>query len=256
MKIPRNRRTAIIGGGVAVIAGAATVIGVSLRQAPEKGAVEKPASAYAVCLMSELPLIKGADKRCYKPEALAALEDAPVIGGDGEAASVALSSPTDASAPTKDASTCREYNQLTNEGWYAMTAADMRREDYFKRACGTLVLLGEARAPEATYFENGELSEGDVRSLAQTAKFRIGPEEAPEAAPVVAKDEGSAWRITTGEQVAIIQPIAHADFNADGRGDMLVFVAMRIEGGTATASEIGLVEKAGEDGPVTFEAKD
>ncbi|MBI1366487.1 MAG: hypothetical protein GC153_11110 [Alphaproteobacteria bacterium] len=261
MTAPRRKRAALVAGLSAALAGGAVAIGVALRhesgeRAPTAAPAVAAAKPYAVCLKTAFPLIKGADKKCYDPAGLDALEDQPVLGAASAAETVALSSPTDASSPTKDASTCREYNQLTDEGWYAMTSREMRREDYFKRACGALALLRRAKAPEVTYFADGELTEEDVRSAAAHARFLIGPAGTPAPEPVIEKGAGESWRIATGDQIAILQPIAHADFDDDGRGDMLVFVAMRIEGGTAAASRLGLLQKSADGGPVTFEAEE
>jgi hypothetical protein len=252
-----TRKAALTGGGIAAaLAAIAVGIGLVTRENGAPPAVSA-AGEQAVCLKTDIPLIEGADKKCYAPSEVAALADRAVLDDQGAPATVELSHPTDVARAPQTAASCRQYEALAGEGWYALSSRDIRREAYFRRACAVLDLLEKARLPDVTYFEGGALSEADVESLAETAPFRIGPvEEAGAGETTISKEPDSAWRIASDGQIALLQEIAHADFDGDGRGDMLVFVAMRLEDGTATASMAGLLEKASASGPVAFVAKE
>lgn len=252
-----DRKTALAAGGIAA---ALAVIVVLVAVAVRRGAPAPRAPAtgeQVVCLKTDIPLIEGADKRCFTRSEIAALADRRVLDSQGAPAEVELSHPRDVARAPETAATCRRYESLAGEGWYALSSRDMRREAYFRRACGALAFLERARKPDVTYFEDGALSEADVDSLAGTSPFRIGPAVEPGARETtIEKDPDGTWRLISDGQIALLQEIAHADFDGDGRGDMLVFVAMRVEGATAAASMAGLLEKASAAGPVVFVARE
>jgi hypothetical protein len=241
-------RAAAIAGGVAVVAAAAIYGGLKLIERP-------PESESGICLERALPFVEGATKNCYEPAEVAALADRPVIDEQGAEVTVSLTHPTDVEAGVMVARTCSEFRKEKGEGWYALSSKDMRREAFFERACGALATIERGRSAEVTFFEKRGLTDGDLKSLAEGPAFRIGPdfEISPGQASVTKTDKG--WRLSSGAQSALIEEIAKADFNSDGREDILVLVTIAPDGGTASASEIGILDKSSAAGPVRFVAR-
>lgn len=259
-----NGRTSLTGAGIVAIAGggvaaaiAAIAVGTGLLS-NDKGAApgSSEAKEQTICLKTDITMIEGADKKCYAPSEIDALTDHSVLDNQGAPVDVELTHPTDVERAPEKAATCRQYDKLADEGWYALSSRDMRREAYFKRACGVLDFLTHAKKPDVTYFKDGALSETDVDSLAGTAPFHIGPSKEPGLSETtISKQPDGTWRLISDGDVALLQEIAHADFDGDGRGDMLVFVSVGAQGGTATASMAGLLQKAAASGPVAFVAQ-
>lgn len=250
----RAGRNIAVGVGAASALGAAIFAANVARKASDEGEPAMPAkdapAIFEVCLKTDLALVRGADKKCYSAGEAAALLDLAVIDDQGSPVALQLSHPSDETRAPESVTTCNAYGAYVSEGWYAMTAREMAHEAYFVRACGVLHLLATAAPASVSYFENDELSLGDVEALAAGAPFGIG--EAAAQAGRAEKLRAHFWRIASGAQVAVLQEIAYADFNGDGRGDMLVFVALGVEGGSAGASLAGLIDKPGPEGPVTF----
>ncbi|MBY0422346.1 MAG: hypothetical protein K2Q06_08590, partial [Parvularculaceae bacterium] len=140
-------------------------------------------------------------------------------------------------------------------GWYSLAESEMRREAFFKRACGVLSMLERARKPDLSHFANEAMNEADMQSLAKGPPFRIGGDPGvPDVTATVGRNPDGAWTLSADGQKAMMQEVAHADFNADGLGDMLVFVAISVEHGSATAAEVGLVEKKSANGSCAYTA--
>ena len=255
----------ILGLGGVAAAGAAAYLGFSPmnKPGPESGAssdlaaaapARKDESDTRICLRAEIGIAEAQSGSCYTRRDFSAMESSPVRDADGAPVKVSLAHPTDYERDASVAATCAEYRGLTEAGWYALASSEMRREAYFQRACGVLSMLERARAPDLSYFVDGRMHDEDARSLARGAPFGFAGDENAPAAPAVATSGGDgAWRLDGGDQKAMMQEIAHADFNADGLGDMLVFVSLSVEGGTQTASEVGLVVKRAADGPCAYE---
>jgi len=245
--------------GAVAIGAVATAIGASAliyggSQILKESSIEKTLRSDEdkfLCLKTKIAFAAGADKGCYSRDEIAALMNAPLLDDAGAPATVDLSHPTDYDRPQATAATCADWRRLTGEGWYALSTREMRREAWFVRAGGTLALLEGARRPDLSHFAGGDASKTDIESLAEAAPFAIG--ETSAAAPMsVAKSGDAEWRLSGDGQYAVIQEIAHADFNADGLGDVLVFVSIGAEGGTATVSDTGFLEKRKASGPVRF----
>ncbi|HOP19251.1 MAG TPA: hypothetical protein PK585_04145 [Amphiplicatus sp.] len=250
-----------VGAGAGAAAAAAVAVGIALPHSDGQSfwdrlfRIQKTSSD--ICLKADMPLVAGMARRCYAPAEFAAFMDSPVLGGDGAPVSVRLAHPTDMTREPESVTTCNQYRARIAEGWYAETARDMAREGFFTRACGVVSMLAEARAPEVTYFDDGACTAGDIEAFAASAPigFTEGGEPSATSAGVERAGE-SEWAISSGDQKARLQEFAHADFNGDGRGDMLVFIHMSVEGGSASASRIGYLDKPSASGPVTFVEKD
>lgn len=254
MKKPRARRNIAIGAGAAAAVGAAVLAGTFIRRAdmdaPPESAVEAVASPAAICLKGDPALVEAVEGKCFAPGEIAAFLDRPVLGNDGKPLALSLTHPGDETRPPETVTTCKEYNARIDEGWYALTTREMRRQDFFIRACGVLDMLARARRARTGYFENDALDRRDVAMLAASGPFGLAAAAA--APPTVEATGDFRWRIASNGQQADLQELAYADFSRDGRGDILVFVTVTAQAGTARASLVGYLHKDSPQGPVTF----
>lgn len=251
-------RPLIMGIGAAGALSAAAVTGVSVmrNEGPEAGARAARASlanaaGETVCIKSNVRLVEGMNAACYGRAQYEAMRDRAVVTAAGAAVRVALAHPSDAGAPAETASTCAEYDSLIAEGWAAVTSADLRREEYFRRACGALDLLTKARPAQTSHFADGRAAEADVRSMAAAEALGFG-EVDPEVPIDVSSAGEGVWKLTIGQGETMVYEIAHADFTGDGAGEILAYLSVGASGGTARTGAIGLMEKATADGPCGF----
>lgn len=243
------KRTMIGLGAAGALAAAAT--GVTIMRV-QKSPIETPATlraAATVCVETNFPLVEGMTRGCFTPAQFEALRDRSVVAGDGGPVEVNLAGPN-AARPANAARSCAEYDAMIAEGWYALSSADMRREEYFKRSCGALSMLVEARPARSSHFANGRADETDVRSLARAQTFSLGESAADPAE--VSRVEPGVWKLATVESETIVYEIAHADFTGDGLGEILAYVSTGAVAGTARSGAIGLMEKPSAGGPCAF----
>lgn len=244
-----------MGLGAAGALSAAAVTGVAVMRGDNEAAPARASLANAagetVCIKSNVRLVEGMSAACYARAQYESMRDRAVITADGAAVRLALAHPTDASAPAETVSTCAEYDSLIAEGWSAVTAADMRREEYFRRACGALAMLVKARPAQTSNFVGGKAAEADVRSMAATEAAGFGERDASAPVDVAAAGDG-VWKLTIGQGETTIYEIAHADFTGDGAGEILAYLSVGAVGGTARTGAIGLMEKPSASGPCAF----
>lgn len=207
-------------------------------------------SAPTVCIESNVRLVEGMARRCLSSAQYDALRDNAVIGGDGGAVVVNLTAPGDRGEAAV-ARTCAEYDSMAARGWYALTGADMRREEYFKRACGALTMLADAEPARTTHFAGGKADMSDVRSLAMTEAIGFG-ETRPDTQVDISKVEDGVWKVLIGNGATTIFEIAHADFTGDGVGEILAYMSVGAVDGTARSGVIGLMEKPTAGGGCSF----
>ena len=219
-------------------------------------------TGYKLCLKAAEPLFDSdlaADGACYARTELAALFNAPVLGAGRVAAAVKMSSPDD-SASQADAApsrTCNDYLTARRDGWFALTAADQRREAYFIRACGALSLMLEAAPAQESYFAGGSPSPEEMRAFHREGRFAVGePVDIPAEDVVMTGRDGPRWTFRLGAQATAIEEIANADFDADGIEEILVFVRTAPVDGAAAFYESGLLHKDGPAAPIAFQPFD
>jgi hypothetical protein len=246
-------RPIVIGLGAAGALSAAAVTGVAITRSdrPVEAARASLATAAGetVCIKTNVRLVEGMSAACYTRAQYEAMRDRAVISADGSPVRVVLAHPTDASAET--ASTCAEYDSLIAESYYALSGADMRREQYFKRACGALSLLSTAAPARRSHFADGKAAQDDVRSMASAEALGFGEAE-PSTTVEVSEVSAGVWRILIGQGESMVYEIAHADFNGDGAGEILAYLTVGAAGGTARTGTIGLMEKSSAGGPCGF----
>lgn len=243
-------RRLMIGLGAVGALGAA-VVGVAVtrndgKPAPLPAALR--AGAPTVCVASHVVLVEGMTRDCLTSAQFDALRDRAVVGGDGSIVEVNLTGPANATAAIR---TCADYDASVARGWYALTSADMRREEYFKRACGALSMLVKAAPAETSHFAGGAADVGDIRSMASAEATGFG-ETQPSAPVDIAEIEDGVWKIVIGQGETMVYEIAHADFTGDGVGEILAYVSTGVTDGTARAGSIGMLEKSAVGGPCTF----
>jgi hypothetical protein len=220
----------------------AIVAAPSAARAQPAAAAAAPAERLCV---SGLAFVEGQKDGCFSSADFEAMRDRAVVGADGAPITMELSSPSDAAAPPALVSTCVEYDMRARAGWYPLSNAEMRREEYFRRACPALKLLAGAQPAKLSHFDRKSLSEADAASLCADPNFGFA------LAAKVEPEGAGAWRMTDGAREAHLREIAHADFDGDGFGDVMVFVSLRTETGAGRALT-GLAMKAAADAPATF----
>lgn len=243
------KRTMIGLGAAGALAAAVAGVAVVRNQKSPIETREMSAVGATVCVESNFPLVDGMTSGCFTPAQFEALRDRAVVSGDGSPTEVNLAG-ENAAEQANVARTCAEYDAMIAEGWYAVSGADMRREEYFKRSCGALSMLVEARPAGSSHFTDGRADEADVRSLAREQAFSLG--EAAAGSAVVSRIESGVWKLATAESETIVYEIAHADFTGDGLGEILAYASTGAVAGTARAGAIGLMEKPSAGGPCAF----
>jgi hypothetical protein len=244
-----------MGLGAAGALSAAAVTGVAVmrsdRQAETARTNLADAAVETVCIKSNVRLVEGMSAACYGRAQYEAMRDRAVIASNGSAVSVSLAPPSGIAAPAETAATCAEYDSLVAEGYSALSSADMRREEYFRRACGALSLLAEAAPARRSNFADGKAAMEDVRSMASADAMGFGETE-PARNVEVTEVSAGVWKVLIGQGETMVYEIAHADFNGDGGGEILAYLTVGAAGGTARTGTIGLMEKTTASGPCGF----
>lgn len=242
-------RGLMIGLGAAGALGAAvTGIAVTRNDVKPAPAAALRTNTQTVCVSSNVRLVEGMTRDCLTSAQFDALRDRAVLGGEGGVVEVNLSGPKDEVAVIR---TCADYDVSIDRGWYALTGAEMRREEYFKRACGALSMLVIAAPAKTTHFAGGAADVGDIRSMANAKATGIG-ETQPSAPVDIAEIEDGVWKIEIGQGRTMVYEIAHADFTGDGVGEILAYVSTGALDGTARAGAIGMLEKPTAGGACSF----
>ncbi len=243
-------------GAAAALAAAITagIYGAGEKKVAEPALAAKlEAAAETACIVSNVRLVEGMSRGCLTPAQIEALRDRAVIGGDGAPVDVNLAAPESGGADNV-ARSCADYDALTEKGWYALTGADMKREEYFARACGALALLADATPAQSSHFIGGKADIADIRSMAEHDAIEFG-ESAPSVTVDVVAIEAGVWKVLIGAGETMVYELAHADFTGDGIGEILAYVSVGAAGGTARSGSIGLLVKPDEGGPCSFSAR-
>lgn len=240
--------------GIGAVGALSAAVTAGVYMSGKKGAPEPAslrASAQTVCIESNVRLVEGMSRSCLTPAQYEALRDRAVVSGDGAPIDLNLTAPSGESTSVRS---CAEYDASTEKGWYARTGVDLRREEYFKRACGALSMLVEAKPAQSTHFSGGKADVADIRSMALQDAIGFG-EAVPSTFVDVVEIEDRIWKVAIGNGETMVYEIAHADFTGDGRGEILAYVSVGAIGGTARAGSIGLLEKPAEGAPCAFTAR-
>lgn len=235
-----------------VSAGAAGAAGLAIVAVPGGDAdkhTDRRIAGMELCLKSDLPFFEGVSAKCFSREELLALRDRPLVDMALQPVSVSMSHPSDMSVAPEECRTCRDYGEMSFDGWYALTSRDMRREGYFIRACGLLNALTDAQPAAQSYFADGSPEAEEVAVLARTIRFG---EAAVGEDLTVEKTSGALWRISSGAMTIQLHELANADFDNDGVEEIMAFTGGAAAGGTAVFYDAGLLEKDSEGAALTF----
>lgn len=166
------------------------------------------------------------------------------ISGEGPEEMV-LSHPTDFKAAKRKVSDCDDFNAMKQEGWGAVSSADMSDEAFFEQRCGLMKMAEKAALVDGSEFISGRLTSDDFRAVPSSDWPRLGDVQTGTLEEVTPVQDG-VWTVYAGDAVTVVTEISHADFTGDGQGDVLVFMLGAPAEGTARIAKYGLILK-GED---------
>jgi len=270
-----DTRTSTFLGGLIGLMGATGIIATEIGSVGGMGLLPAPPQSEGdtFCLLTDAPFFETLEAGCYPRDLIDDLYTSPLVNRRGANIVVTMSSPPDQAAATADCGTCADYEARRDEGWFALTSRDQRREDFFERACGMLGYLRAAGPVEISHFVDQTISDRDVETMEpeRMLRFATGRESSrslsPDHASVSAREtevrreikrliseSGAAWSIESDDQRLFLQPLVHADFNGDRIGDVLVYLRTRYEEGSAATGRVGLLTKTSAQGPVSFES--
>ena len=185
---------------------------------------------------------------CASRETILAFAGEPIgveaPGGGVTPLTVTLADPDDLAAPEREVGTCDAYLPLKRRGWQALTSADMDRDLRMNRFCGLIAMARRAERP----------SRGGLTRLTYGGLETVPPEDWPSLGPAAGEarlddpaialeaDDDRLWRID-GEAVSIsLRDVGAADFDGDGRAEVLVHAGLAARGGTARGGGYLLAE--------------
>ena len=231
----------------------AVATGVYVKRNSETQAQAIAAADDGACVKNRVSLVEGMPQECLTSAQYEALRDRPVISADGSPITVNLIGAA-ANTETETVRNCVEYDARMRDGWYALTSADMRREEYYKRACVSLSLLVKAKPAQSTNFAGDHADAEDIKALAMGDAIGFAEVGAPVDVGVTSVADG-VWKVTIGQGETMIYEIAHADFNGDGLGEILAYLSIGSVDGTARTGSVGFLEKRSPEGPCYFTAQ-
>jgi len=261
-------KRSITAGGLVGVLGAAAWLG--LTEPNSTGTVTSLAPGSdgktQICMLNDAPFFADLKKGCYSREFITGLEDHDLLNGRGGVITITLSSPPSAAEATDECRTCKDYHRMRGLGWFTLTNRDQRREAFFQRACGMLSMLEDAALPKNIVFDDGNLSIADLETIPTQSLLQFTP--APDNGARADGDteqsgtaqknrtsprrneQGPGWNITVDDFTINIQPLAHADFDGDGSGDILIYMNTKANDGTVSGGVIGYLTKQTLEGPI------
>ena len=197
----------------------------------------------AICLRKRLRFFQNVEGVCFSQSDLATLRDAPVTDNSGMPVDLTMVHPTSLTTPEASVSTCSDFLKYADEGWFAMSSRDQRREAYFKRACSVILAMERAQKPDALYFEGGALHKEDVEAILANNVFYVGETFEDIQPGEIVRSENSDWTALIGENEIFLEELATADFDGDTIAEILVFMQIEPIEGTADFHSVGIVNK-------------
>ena len=177
------------------------------------------------CLKNDIRLFESVSAGCYTKSEFDDFRDAKVLNASGEIETVILTQPDDMNAEEAACTTCREYQSMRAEGWYAFTSRAMRREAFFERACTVLDAIETAQKAEFKHFIDGSPTKEEMRNVSIAVRNGAGDESQTVDGPeTIEKLAGAAWRLKQGPYALRLEEILNADFDGDGIEEILVFL--------------------------------
>ncbi len=221
---------------------------VRLVGASEKGAaIEEGIEAIRFCMPRLGPL----SERCMTRAEVLSRADQPSDGvgpgGPKRLARVKMVHPTDFAEPERQVATCTVFANLKSKGWSPLTSADRVDETRFLRYCGLMSVARLAKVARTSIFTPEGLTADELAKV-PGGDWPIFGERLGEDAPIVAADPDypAVWKVDTPTLVMRLWDVAHADFDEDGEGERLVFIAARARGGSAGFAGFNLLDAEGD----------
>lgn len=218
-----------------------------------------------ICLRHDLPIEGATAGTCYTDPELATLLDKPVTTGQN-GKFLKLSSPASgAQTPEEvEVKTCRDYLARADQGWYAESGAEQSREGFYVKACRAVELIANGKVAAESHLPKGKslLFEYDAISADILTRLVEGRPDAPPApegtlGQVIASGEAKVLstedqqlRLSYANTNAMYEEIARGDFDRDGTEDSLVFMAARLEDGSARWARALLVTRTDPAAPM------
>ena len=172
---------------------------------------------------------------CASRETVLAFAGEPIgiegPGGAVEALTVTLADPDDLSAPEREVGTCDDYLALKAAGWGALTQAGMNRDLRMNRFCGLIAMADKAARPRRGGL--ARLSYTVLEQMQLSERLSLGEARLDNADIAMDADDDRLWRLESEALTATLRDVASADFDGDGRAEVLVHAALAARGGTA-----------------------
>lgn len=243
-------------GTIGMLAGAVALVVGALAGVPHF--VNQAAAETGVCLSKPLTFADGTVSGCLAAAEVEALKDRRVsLGANPKVDGLTLTHPTDYNKQRKVA-TCRQYDQATTEGWYAMSTFDIAMEGYFKRDCGVLRSIAKGARAKSSFLGSTRDGLADVEELSARALRPMLPDAAGGTVGDLVKGGAITIGTRSPERVALtsqgmdgeLVALARGDFNGDGLEDLLTLCAVHAEGGSFRAYDLLVLTRRSANGPL------
>jgi hypothetical protein len=205
-----------------------------------------------ICLEAPLKFTDGDVTGCLSSAGAKRLLDRPLAMGDpGNEDGVALTHPQDMSQ-RRQVTTCRQYDESTAQGWYALTTYDMSMESYFRRSCALIGALAKAAPARRSFIREPRVGIGDLDVVGASVLKGFVPTGEPGAtvatlvragSVVIDKRGATILQLSGNGFTAQLEEVARGDFNGDGTEDILVFSAVHAQGGTLRGYEMKILSR-------------
>ncbi|MEM9421240.1 MAG: hypothetical protein AAF986_01830 [Pseudomonadota bacterium] len=224
----------------------------SVFRVPLAGAVPQTEAAMAEgdgAIVFCLPQLGPLSERCMTRQQILSRDDRPVDRATATTprrmARVKMVHPTDFAEPERQVATCTAFASLKSDGWAPLTSADRADETRFLRYCGLMSVAKLATVARTSIFAPEGITAEELASVPDTDWPVFG--EAKGEAPAIALDENTprAWLADTPTLIIRLWDVAHADFDDDGEGERLVFLAARVRGGSAGFAGFSVLDADG-----------
>lgn len=233
------------------------VIGGMLVLATAIGLLTKGATAdRGICLEGPLQFAEGDVKGCITPVAAERLLDRPLAMGENRnKEGVALTHPKDMSRH-RQVTTCRQYDEATAQGWYALTTYDISMESFFNKACALVDALAKAAPARRSFIKEPRVSIGNMDVVSASVLKGFVPTGDAGAtigtlvragSVTVEKRESNILELSSNGFVAQLEEMARGDFNGDGTEDILIFSAIHAQGGSFRGYEAKILSRTSAD---------
>ncbi len=212
-----------------------------------------------ICLEVPLQFTDGDVKGCIAAVEAKHLLDRPLAMGENRIKDgVALTHPRDMNKH-RQATTCRQYDDATAQGWYALTTYDMSMESFFSKTCALIDALAKAAPARRSFIKEPRVGIGDLDIVGASVLKGFVPTGEADAtigtlvragSVVIEKREANVLQLSGNGFTAQLEEVARGDFNGDGTEDILVFSAVHAQGGTLRGYETKILSRTSPTEPL------